>query len=112
ALSSPAVARGGGHHHGECGEHHVAYECGNPNYKEWHHPGHGEHYFEDHHPSPSPRKIQYLRGPGRAPIPPDPPQAPAQPKELVKPAYFWFAGGTTLGRATEEDRRAQRCGLR
>jgi hypothetical protein len=30
ALSSPAVARGGGHHHGECGEHHIAYECGIP----------------------------------------------------------------------------------
>ena len=42
ALSSPAMARGGGHHHGECGEHGRARDCGY---------GHGHHarYFEDHH---------------------------------------------------------------
>jgi hypothetical protein len=56
ALSSPAVARGGGHHHGECGEHHIAYECGHPNYKVWHHRGHDERYFEDHHRSEYPRE--------------------------------------------------------
>ena len=48
-LSSPAIARGGGHHHGECGEHHIAYECGHLYYAVPHHRGH--HYFEDHHRS-------------------------------------------------------------
>ena len=60
-LSSPALARGGGHHHGECGEHHIAYECGYPNYKVWHHRGHDERYFEDHHHSGY-RNIKYLQG--------------------------------------------------
>jgi hypothetical protein len=80
ALSSPAVARGGGHHHGECGEHHTAYECGYPNYKLWHHRGHHERYFENHHRSEYPQDIQYLRGPERAPLPPDASQAPSEPK--------------------------------
>jgi hypothetical protein len=77
ALSSPALARGGGHHHGECGEHHIAYECG---YRAWHHRGHHQRYFENHHRSEHPQDIQYLRGPERAPLPPDASQAPVEPK--------------------------------
>ena len=80
ALSSPALARGGGHHHGECGEHHIAYECGYPSYRVWHHRGHHERYFENHHRSEYPQDIQYLQGPERAPLPPDASQAPSEPK--------------------------------
>jgi hypothetical protein len=79
-LSSPALARGGGHHHGECGEHHLAYECGYPSYRVWHHRGHDERYFEGHHRSEYPQNIQYLGGPERAPLPPDASQVPVEPK--------------------------------
>jgi hypothetical protein len=78
-LSSPALARGGGHHHGECGEHHIAYECGYPSYKVWHHRGHDERYFEDHHHSGY-RNIKYLQGPERPPLPADAPAPPVEPK--------------------------------
>src|SRR6476646_10101043 len=37
ALSSPAFARGGGHHQGECGERYSGHECG--------HFDHGEHHL-------------------------------------------------------------------
>jgi len=79
-LSLPALARGGGHHHGECGEHHTAYGCGYPNYKVWHHRGHHERYFGYHHRSEYPRDIQYLPDTERAPLLPDAAQAPVEPK--------------------------------
>lgn len=79
-LSSPALARGGGHHHGECGEHHTVYGCGYPNYKAWHHRGHHERYFEGHHRSEYSRDIQYLPDAERAPLRPDAAQAPVEPK--------------------------------
>jgi hypothetical protein len=58
ALSSPAVARGGEHHHGECGEHGRAHDCG---YVEHEAHGHGHHgrYFEDHHHLGYPGGIVY-----------------------------------------------------
>jgi hypothetical protein len=48
AMTSPALARGGGHHHGECGEHHgrYAYACSVLRYEEHHHGGRGRHHFE------------------------------------------------------------------
>jgi hypothetical protein len=48
ALSSPALARGGGHHHGECGEHGSARDCGYGEHEAHHHGQHGR-YFEDRH---------------------------------------------------------------
>src|SRR5262249_7225617 len=78
ALSSPAIARGGGHHHGECGEHHMAYGCGYSDYAVHHHLGH--HYFEDHHGSEYPQAVPYVRAPERTPPAPDVSQGPAEPK--------------------------------
>jgi hypothetical protein len=47
AMTAPALARGGGHHHGECGEHHGRYyACSGPRYEEQHHGGRGRHHFE------------------------------------------------------------------
>jgi hypothetical protein len=44
ALSSPAFARGGGHHQGEC-ERYSGHECG--------HFDHGEHHLRGNHERPS-----------------------------------------------------------
>jgi len=44
ALSSPALAHGGGRHYRGCGEH---YGCGYSGYGSYH--GHGGRHFEDHH---------------------------------------------------------------
>jgi hypothetical protein len=47
AMTSPALAHGGGHHHGGCGEHHGRYyACSGPRYEEQHHGGRGRHHFE------------------------------------------------------------------
>jgi len=48
ALSSPVLARGGGRHHGECGEHRGAHECGHFEYDDHHHRGGGGRHFEHH----------------------------------------------------------------
>jgi hypothetical protein len=79
ALTSPAAARGGGHHHGECGEHHVGYDCGNL-YTGHHHRRQHEHYFEDHHRSEYLRDIRYIRQPERMPLAPDASTGSAEPK--------------------------------
>jgi len=49
AFSTPALARHGGHHHGECGEH--GYRCGYFEHEGHHHGGHHEHHFEPYHRS-------------------------------------------------------------
>jgi hypothetical protein len=79
-LSSPAVARGGGHHNGVCGEHHGGYDCGNFNYTVHHHRGHHEHHFQDHHRSEYQRDNRYFGRPERDPFPPDSSQGDVAPK--------------------------------
>jgi hypothetical protein len=59
-LSSPALARGGGHHHGECGEHGGARGCGYAEHEAHHHGYHGRQ-FEDHHHLGYPEGIGYPR---------------------------------------------------
>jgi len=56
-LASPVMARGGGHHHGECGEHHGSYECHNW-YEGHHHRDDRRPYFENYH-----RRYRYDLGP-------------------------------------------------
>jgi len=48
AFSSPVLAHGGGRHHGECGEHRSAHECGHPEFGDHHHRGGGGRHFEHH----------------------------------------------------------------
>ena len=57
-LSSPALARGGGHHHGECGEHGASHGCGYAEH-EAHHHGYRGRQFEDHHQWGYPGGIGY-----------------------------------------------------
>lgn len=58
ALSSPALARGGGHHQGECGEHRSAGACGYVEHEAHPRGDHG-HLFEDHHRLGYPGSIVY-----------------------------------------------------
>ena len=58
ASSFPTLARGGGHHHGECGEH--GYGCGYFEHEAHHHRGHHGRHFEDHDHSGSRRGVDDL----------------------------------------------------
>jgi hypothetical protein len=59
ALSSPAFARGGGHHQGECGERYSGHECGHFEHGEHHLRGNHERPFEDYHRSGYQPGIEY-----------------------------------------------------
>jgi hypothetical protein len=74
AFASPALARGGGHHHGECGEHHGGDRCSYSDHEFGHHGGrgHSEGYHDGNQQDA--RDLSDGNGP-RAPLPPlDPPQ--------------------------------------
>ena len=58
ALSSPAFARGGGHHQGEC-ERYSGHECGHFDHGEHHLRGNHERPFEDYHHSGYQPGIEY-----------------------------------------------------